>query len=284
MAHFRAFGLSWGQEDGSACNEAEPLALRLRRTFKSTVRPWASRIGSSSGGGRSEWAQCPDGPSGGRTWSCRCCGWGALSGPAYYVYVTSRPVIGANIGAGFGLMWTAAWGWPWSLGPWNDVMIGLSSLDGLFLAFVACALLNVALVAAMFTGFYLYTARRLRKHAEPDLAPKRWHYAVVPLACLVAVVIGPIYFELQLSSGSLPTGAADTSPLTYVGPLSEQWNILLGLPWSQWPGALIGITESGLVNVALVSVAFLVAYLYKLRRAQLPSNPPARLAAKADDH
>jgi hypothetical protein len=194
---------------------------------------------------------------------------GALSGPAYYMYATSQPVIGANIGAGFGLMWTAAWGWPWSLVPWNDVMTGPArlTLDDWFLTFVACALLNVALVSGVFTGLYLYTARRMRRHPETGRTPKLWHYAVVPLASLVTVVAGPIYLELQLAGGSLPAADSDIGPLAFVGPLSEQWNTLLGLPWSQWPGMSIGITEAGLVNVALVSLAFLGVYLYKLRRA-----------------
>jgi hypothetical protein len=69
----------------------------------------------------------------------------ALSGPAYYLYATSQPVIGANIGAGFAMMWTALWGLPWSIWPWMslDRPVGNDSEE---LAFFACALVNVALL------------------------------------------------------------------------------------------------------------------------------------------
>lgn len=192
---------------------------------------------------------------------------GAASGPAYYLRsiapygydVNGSP--DANIGAGFGVMWTSAWGWPWSLGPWHDLNIGLLPLDRSILSFTACALLNVVLVAAVFAGLYLYTRRRFRTHPGASAALKRWHYAVVPLACLVTVLAGPIYFDLQVSGVSLP--AADMG----VGPLSEQWNTLLGLPWSRWSGVSLGLVEAGLVNVALVSVASFATYRYKLRRS-----------------
>lgn len=193
---------------------------------------------------------------------------GALSGPAYYLVAVApygyklNGSPDANIGAGLGVMWTAAWGWPWSLRPWNDLNIGLLSPDRSMLVFAACALLNVVLVAVVFAALYRYTRRRFGQHPESRRVPKRWHFAVVPLTCLVGVVAGPVYFDLQLSGVSLP--AADMG----VGPLSQQWNQLLGLPWSQWPGLPLGLIESGLVNVALISVVFCAAYRFQLRRAQ----------------
>jgi hypothetical protein len=68
----------------------------------------------------------------------------ALSGPAYYLYATSQPVIGANIGAGLAIMWTAACGLPWSLWPWFARMPGNDATEAIY---TACALLNVALLA-----------------------------------------------------------------------------------------------------------------------------------------
>lgn len=76
---------------------------------------------------------------------------GALTGPAYYLYATSVPVIGANIGAGLALMWTAGWGLPWSLVPWN---VSGTTVPYHFVAFTACALFNVIVVAGL--SFLLY--------------------------------------------------------------------------------------------------------------------------------
>jgi hypothetical protein len=81
---------------------------------------------------------------------------GALTGPAYYLYATSVPVIGANIGAGLALMWTAGWGLPWSLVPWNAS--GSTAQDD-FVAFTACALFNVILIAGLSILLYRRSAR-----------------------------------------------------------------------------------------------------------------------------
>jgi hypothetical protein len=72
----------------------------------------------------------------------------AISGPAYYLYATSQPVIGANIGAGFAMMWTALWGLPWSIWPWMSLNQAIGN-DSQELAFIACALVNVALLGLM---------------------------------------------------------------------------------------------------------------------------------------
>ena len=70
----------------------------------------------------------------------------AISGPAYYLYATSQPVIGANIGADFAMMWTALWGLPWSIWPWTSLNQAVGN-DSQELAFIACALVSVALLA-----------------------------------------------------------------------------------------------------------------------------------------
>jgi hypothetical protein len=78
----------------------------------------------------------------------------ALAGPAYYLYATSQPVIGANIGAGLGLGWTWLCGMPWSLLVPDPALNTDVTLDRLALWYTACALLNVALAAVVSASLY----------------------------------------------------------------------------------------------------------------------------------
>jgi len=110
----------------------------------------------------------------------------ALTGPAYYLYATSVPVIGANIGAGLGLLWTACWGLPWSLVPLNAT--GTSSQQD-FVAVTACALFNVALVAIGFFLLYRRAATRMHVKTDRPAAPRAWHYFLVPLVALLSVLL-----------------------------------------------------------------------------------------------
>jgi hypothetical protein len=68
-----------------------------------------------------------------------------LVGPVYYLIATvgTRP-IEANIGAGLAILWTAAWGLPWSLWPWFARLPGTDTTEA---SYAAYALLNVLLVA-----------------------------------------------------------------------------------------------------------------------------------------
>lgn len=84
----------------------------------------------------------------------------ALAGPAYYLYATSVPVIGANIGAGLGLGWTLVCGMPWSLLVPDPVVNTDATLDRLAMMYTACALVNVALGAIVCALLY----RRRRDH------------------------------------------------------------------------------------------------------------------------
>ncbi len=84
----------------------------------------------------------------------------ALAGPAYYLYATSVPVIGANIGAALGLGWTWVWGMPWSLLVPDPALNTEANLDRLAVMYTACALLNVALSAVVSALLY----RRRRRH------------------------------------------------------------------------------------------------------------------------
>jgi hypothetical protein len=83
----------------------------------------------------------------------------ALTGPAYYLYATSQPVIGANIGAGLGLGWTLVCGMPWSLLVPDPALNTDATLDRLARMYTACALVNVALVAVV--SAVLYRRRRV---------------------------------------------------------------------------------------------------------------------------
>ena len=78
----------------------------------------------------------------------------AVSGPAYYLYATSQPVIGANIGAGLAMMWSVLWGLPWSIWPWTSLDRPASD-DTQELALFVCALVNVALL-----GLVIWWRRR----------------------------------------------------------------------------------------------------------------------------
>jgi hypothetical protein len=179
----------------------------------------------------------------------------ALSGPAYYLYATSAPVIGANIGAGLALMWTAGWGLPWSVVPWNAT--GNTDQETV-LAFTACALLNVALVAALFFLLYRRAARRKPSQAQP-VRVRRWHYLLVPALALLSVLAGPAYFLLSVY-GTMP-GEGIGAPI-----FGDYWNALVGLPWSIWVWDEAGIlspygpTACALVNVCLISLGFWLAY------------------------
>lgn len=84
----------------------------------------------------------------------------AMSGAAYYLYATSQPVIGANIGAGLAMMWTALWGLPWSIWPWKS-LDGPASDDTQEIALFACVLVNVALL-----GLVTWWRRRSSSTAE----------------------------------------------------------------------------------------------------------------------
>jgi hypothetical protein len=82
----------------------------------------------------------------------------AVAGPAYYLYATSQPVIGANIGAGLGLGWTWLCGMPWSTLVPDPALNTDATLDRLAFWYTVCALLNVALAAVAST--LLYRRRR----------------------------------------------------------------------------------------------------------------------------
>jgi hypothetical protein len=188
----------------------------------------------------------------------------ALTGPAYYLYATSVPVIGANIGAGLGLLWTACWGLPWSLVPLNGT--GSSNQQD-FLAFTACALFNVALVAIGF--FLLHRRATTRMHVMTDrpVAPRAWHYFVVPLVGLLSVLAGPLYLWLTISGVTMPGESVGA------GIFGDYWSALVGLPWSIWVWGKadflfgLGLTLCALLNVGLVSIAFWAAYRRARRRA-----------------
>jgi hypothetical protein len=194
----------------------------------------------------------------------------ALSGPIAYLYATSVPVIGANIGAGLALMWTAAWGLPWSVVPWNAT--GTTNQEA-FVAFSACALLNVGLVAALFFLLYRRPAARMTSQAKMPL--RRWHYMLVPALALLSVLVGPSYFWLSYY-GSVP-GESFGAPI-----FGDYWNSLVGLPWSIWvwgdPGALsvYGPTICALINVGLISLGFWLAYRRARRRSSLNQPEAAR--------
>lgn len=194
----------------------------------------------------------------------------ALSGPVYYVYATSVPVIGANIGAGLGLMWTAGWGLPWSVVPWNAT--GNTNQES-FLAFTACALLNVALVAALF--FLLYRRAASRTPSPAHSTPlRRWHYMLVPTLALLSVLAGPAYFWLSYF-GSMP-GEGIGAPI-----FGDYWNGLVGLPWSIWVWGkpevfLYGPTICALINVGLISLGFWSAYRRARMRRRLNQCEPVR--------
>ncbi len=91
---------------------------------------------------------------------------GALSGPLYFwahVAAFGLSATDANIGAGLGLMWTAAWGLPWSIWPWT--VDDLNMREALF-AFTSCALFNVALVSIMAKFLYSRATRRISAAAQ----------------------------------------------------------------------------------------------------------------------
>lgn len=81
-----------------------------------------------------------------------------LAGPAYFLYATSAPVIGANIGAGLGLGWTWVCGMPWSLFVPDPALNTDATLDRLAVMYTACALVNVALLLVI--SALLYRRRR----------------------------------------------------------------------------------------------------------------------------
>jgi hypothetical protein len=68
----------------------------------------------------------------------------ALSGPVFYLIAMSRSADG-NIGAGLAIMWTGVWGLPWSIWPF---LTGNAPGTDLALSFLACALVNVALLGS----------------------------------------------------------------------------------------------------------------------------------------
>jgi hypothetical protein len=187
----------------------------------------------------------------------------ALTGPAYYLYAISVPVIGANIGAGLGLMWTAGWGLPWSLVPFNAT--GTSNQQDL-VAFTACALFNVALVAGLFFVLYRRAATRMHVKTDQPAAPRRWHYALVPLVALASVLAGQLYLWLTLSGISMPGEGIG------VAIFGDYWSALVGLPWSIWvwgrPDLLfgLGLTLCALLNIGLIAIAFWQAYRRARRR------------------
>ena len=69
----------------------------------------------------------------------------ALSGPASYLFAISQSIDG-NIGAGAAILWTAVWGFPWSIWPF---MHSTAWDTGLLLILLACALVNVGVLALM---------------------------------------------------------------------------------------------------------------------------------------
>jgi hypothetical protein len=86
----------------------------------------------------------------------------SLTGPAFYwlnvaEYGTLEQAADANIGAAIGIMWTALWGFPWSVWPWNSPGVSQMSGHGQELVYVACALVNVLLI----TGFMIWRWRRV---------------------------------------------------------------------------------------------------------------------------
>lgn len=194
----------------------------------------------------------------------------ALSGPVYYLYATSAPVIGANIGAGLALMWTAGWGLPWSVVPWNAT--GVTD-QGAFMTFTACALLNVVLVAGLF--FLLYRRAAARRPSQAHSVPvRRWHYMLVPALALLSVLAGPLYFWLSYY-GSMP-GESFGAPI-----FGEYWNTLVGLPWSMWVWgkpelSLYGPTVCALINVGLITLFFWLAYRRAHRHSMLGQRDSIR--------
>jgi len=83
----------------------------------------------------------------------------ALTGPAYYLYASSQPVIGANIGAALGLGWAWVCGMPWSLLVSDPAVNTDATLDRLAILYMACALFNVALIGLV--SALLYRRRRV---------------------------------------------------------------------------------------------------------------------------
>jgi len=81
-----------------------------------------------------------------------------LSGPAYYLYASNQPVIGANIGAALGMGWTWVCGMPWSLLVPEPAVVTHAASDWLTTLYTACALLNVALLGLV--SALLYRRRR----------------------------------------------------------------------------------------------------------------------------
>ncbi len=190
----------------------------------------------------------------------------ALSGPAYYVAAVAPygfDINGspdANIGAGLAIGWTALWGLPWSIWPWRA-----ENIDSPEPVFAACALLNVALVAAAAWWLYRSSVRRGTRSGTVA-SPRARHYAVVPVVLLVSVLAGPAAILLSLAwSVTLAPG------LGLVLIFGDLWAMLLGLPWSLFTKGLLvpfGSIVAALVNVALISLGFQAAYRRKQRQAQ----------------
>lgn len=74
----------------------------------------------------------------------------------FYVYATSQPVIGANIGAGMAQLGVVLLGLPWA---WLPLAVGPNASEDVeFTVYLACSVLNLALHFAVWLGHCLRVA------------------------------------------------------------------------------------------------------------------------------